>query len=526
MSSATMDIFPTPPIKITTGKNSNNSRNNDYDNSRGDNDYDSSGDEDVFDLKPTEESISQSEIYVRPRRTLSECSVTSSVMGPPTYRPPEPADDDDRLTKAANNEDVDARIQQVKSKIESEMRERKHLPPPRPQPRLTTTTIVMPMMPPPPLPLSHAPPVPMETDDADPNESSPTKKKPRNDVVLDPASGQVVDIAVLPWHQRFALTHPYFRNMPYVPPQPPFAPGMPMGGGGSFPRPSDASRGGGGPIGSGSFAKGPRPFRRTTPLVRYIPGGFKDLNRQSSTNPVDFSSELMSYVRMRKEMLKMDLREKIRQRKEELLRSQRAVFDNASSLAKRERGKEEYGSSGKYYHYRDSREFRERDSRENKESSDGRDRDSRENRDARDRDTRDAREADRGRQQPKLFEDRGRGPTSPPPPAPAETKTPRQLWQAKLAKQAEQRRNRSSSSSSSSSASSTSSDDERDGRRKWIEQRKATMIAKTALIKEKINKAKSVREADPAAKQRSPSPKRDIKVHATPRTPGNTGGAG
>lgn len=51
----------------------------------------------------------------------------------------------------------------------------------------------------------------------------------------------------------------------------------------------------------------------------------------------------MSYVRMRKEMLKMDLREKIRQRKEDLVKSQRRAFEGERNGGREERngGREE-----------------------------------------------------------------------------------------------------------------------------------------------------------------------------------------
>ena len=74
----------------------------------------------------------QSEMSFQPEKAMSTCSVTSSVMGPPTYRPPYP--DPDPETKPApatkdEAEDVDARIKQVKARIETEMKERWRYPP-------------------------------------------------------------------------------------------------------------------------------------------------------------------------------------------------------------------------------------------------------------------------------------------------------------------------------------------------------------------------------------------------------------
>ena len=193
-------------------------------------------------------------------------------------------------------------------------------------------------------------------EEAPPSLIEPEPNVPVSDptVVLDPASGRVIPIAALSWHQRYVLSHPYFRNMSYVPPQMPFlAPQQPPS-----PQASFANFRGRGRFGS-------------APLVRYIPGGYKDINRQSSTCPVDFSSELMSYVRMRKEMLKMDLREKIKLRKEDLLKSQRAAFEGGRGRGGRDAGKSRshhdsdlgVRPSEKYeYYYREGRD-RERDIR-------------------------------------------------------------------------------------------------------------------------------------------------------------------
>jgi len=402
----------------------------------------------IADISFKRESPVKSNKSMYADKAVSMCSLTSSVMGPQTYRPPDV--DHFPSVKPEEFEDVDLRIKEIKYKIESEMKESKANPMP--------TMIPHPFVP---------PPMPSMEVDEDSNAEAPTPAKKstlRNDVVLDPTSGRVVDIAALPWHQRFALTHPYFRNMPYVPPHLPFVPGAAPRGPPFFHPSNCAGRGG-------------RPYR-VAPLVRYIPGGSKDVNRQSAVSQVDFSSELMSYVRMRKEMLKMDLREKIRQRKEELLKSQKAVFDGGP------RGysyKEDIGPSGKYHHPPREELYRER----------GRE------------------DADRGRDRTT--------PSSQP------NKTPRQMWQAKV-REAQRQRSRSSSSSSSSSSSD---EDDRDSRRKWIAQRKATMMAKTALIKEKIDRDKAIVKENQFsyARRRSPSPQsardRALKFKTSPfRNPG------
>lgn len=388
----------------------------------------------VFDIKPSDRSVSQLNLDFSLQtvdKADSFCSLTSSVMGPPTYRPPDPTEEEGEY----GVDDLDLKIKEVKCKIESQMKnQRQRPPPPRPRPPPFVDRMLPPdcaLMPPPST-------IPMDVDDCESPEPAldldPHVPVSDPTVVLDPTSGTVVPIAALSWHQRYALSHPYFRNMPYVPPQMPSLP--PPVRQHSFPNVR----------GRGQF--------RNAPLVRYIPGGYKDINRQSSFCPVDFSSELMNYVRMRKEMLKMDLREKIRQRKEDLLKSQKAVFEGGrgggGGGGSREAGKSRYSydndrsvrPSGKYSYYR----------REDKESETKRSRDS--------------------------------SPVN---------KTPREVWQSRV----RQRENRSSSSSSSSdddddNKNGIEDDAKRDSRRKWIAERKAMMLARTAAIKDKIKKEKSL----------------------------------
>ena len=351
----------------------------------------------VSDPKPSQESSSQLDLSLNADLTgslcshaASFCSLNSSVMGPPTYRPPD--------NDPSDTEDVDSRIQEVKWRIESEMKERRHLPPLPPR-------FPVPIRPP-------MGPIPMPMIVEEGLEESPTKKSPLPEVVLDPAGGHVLDVASLPWHQRFALTHPFYRNMPYLPPHFPFMARPPM----MMPPPPFPHPG-------IPFYRGARPRFRGAPLVRYIPGGFKDVNRQSSFSPNDFSSELMSYVRMRKEMLKMDLREKIRQRKEELLRNQKAVLEGGgrSRASKADTGG--IRPSGKYREPRD----RERDV--------------------------------------------SNGSVAPPPPP----KTPREVWQARARRDTKAA---TKPAKSRSSSESSSSDEESGSRRKCVVDRRKALLAK------------------------------------------------
>ena len=90
-----------------------------------------------LDLKPTDSLISQLDLSMHTQLDLSMhtvdkadsfCSLTSSVMGPPTYRPPNSTDDDHG---ELGSEDLDLKIRDIKCKIESEMKEQRFVPPSR-----------------------------------------------------------------------------------------------------------------------------------------------------------------------------------------------------------------------------------------------------------------------------------------------------------------------------------------------------------------------------------------------------------
>ena len=54
----------------------------------------------------------------------SFCSLTSSVMGPPTYRPPDPTEEEGEY----GVDDLDLKIKEVKCKIESQMKNQRSVP--------------------------------------------------------------------------------------------------------------------------------------------------------------------------------------------------------------------------------------------------------------------------------------------------------------------------------------------------------------------------------------------------------------